>query len=192
MNGNLAYKEEPEEEIIGGKVVMMASPTLNHIFVAGNLYTLFNNYLKGKPCTPIPDGATLYVSKEEKYKPDMMVVCDSGKLRGNGVYGAPDLVVEVLSPSTAHNDKGHKKEVYEALGVKEYWIVSTGDRSIEQYVLENGRFTLRSVYTLYPDYVLADMTAEERAAVPTAFHCTLFEDFTVCLEDVFYRTTPGV
>ena len=191
MNGNLAYKLEPEEEIIGGRVVMMASPTLNHIFITGNIYTLFHNYLRGKPCTPLPDGATLHVRKGERYKPDMMVVCDSSKLSGNGVHGAPDLVVEVLSPSTAHNDKGHKKDVYEAIGVREYWIVSTGDRSIEQYVLENGRFILRSVYTLYPDYVLADMTDEERAAVPIEFRCTLFDDLTVRLEDVFYRTTPG-
>ncbi|MBQ9347857.1 MAG: Uma2 family endonuclease [Oscillibacter sp.] len=191
MNGNLAYKEELEEEIIGGRVVMMASPTLNHIFIAGNIHTLFNNYLKGKQCTPLPDGATLHVQKGERYKPDMMVVCDPSKLSGNGVYGAPDLVVEVLSPSTAHNDKGHKKDVYEAIGVREYWIVSAGDRSIEQYVLENGRFSLRSVFTLYPDYILADMTEEERAAVPTEFRCTLFDDLTVRLEDVFYRTTPG-
>ena len=191
MNGNLAYKEEPEEEIIGGRVVMMASPTLNHIFIAGNIHTLFNVYLKGRRCIPLPDGATLHVSKGEKYKPDMMVVCDPSKLKGSGVYGAPDLVVEVLSPSTAYNDKGHKKDVYEAIGVREYWIVSTGDRSIEQYVLENGRFTLRGVYTLYADYILAEMTEEERAVVPTGFQCTLFDDLTVRLEDVFYRTTPG-
>ena len=191
MNGNLAYKLEPKEEIIGGKVVMMASPTLNHIFIAGNIHTLFSVFLKGHRCTPLPDGATLHVKDGERYKPDMMVVCDPGKLRGNGVYGAPDLVVEVLSPSTAHNDKGHKKDVYEKIGVREYWIVSAGDRSIEQYVLEDGRFNLLNVYSLYPDYVLADMTEDERAAVPTEFRCTLFDDLIIRLEDVFYRATPG-
>ena len=190
MNGNLAYREEPEEEIIGGRVVMMASPSLNHIFIAGNIHTLFNNYLKGKQCVPLPDGATLHIQKGERYKPDMMVVCDPDKLKGNGVYGAPDLVVEVLSPSTAHNDKGHKKEVYEAMGVREYWIVSAGDRSVEQYVLENGRFSLRDVYTQYLPADLIDMTEEEKAAVVTEFQCTLFDDLTIRLEDIFYRVMP--
>ena len=56
METNLAYKleEDVEEEIIGGRVVMMASPTMNHIFIAGNIYNLFFNYLRGKKCTPFP------------------------------------------------------------------------------------------------------------------------------------------
>ncbi len=54
--GNLAYKEEPKTEIIGGKLVMMASPVVNHIFIGANLSRIFGNYLFGKACTPFPDG----------------------------------------------------------------------------------------------------------------------------------------
>ena len=193
MNGNLAYKLEPREEIIGGKVVMMASPSLAHNFIAGNIYSIFHNYLRGKPCTPFPDNTSVVLADGEKYIPDMMVVCDPDKLRRNGVYGTPDFVVEVLSPSTANYDKGHKKDVYEQHGVREYWIVSPGDRSVEQYVLADGKFVLRGVWSLWPDFLLEDMTEEERAVkAPASFRCTLFDDLEIRLEDVFYRVGLGV
>ena len=187
MNGNLAYQLEAEEEIIGGKIVMMASPTLNHIFIAGNIYTIFNHYLRGGRCTPLPDGAALFLDNGEQYKPDMMLVCDPEKLRKKGVYGVPDLVVEVLSPGTARNDRGYKKDIYEKNGVREYWIVDPANRAVEQYILENGHFILRDVYTLYSSGELDDMTEEERAAAVMDFKCTLFDDFTIYLKDIFYR-----
>ena len=188
----MAYEFEAEEEIIGGKVVMMASPSTNHIFIAGNLYNIFSNYLRGKQCVPFPDGATLFLSETEEYKPDMMVVCDPDKIRFDGVHGAPDLVVEVLSPSTGRNDRGHKKDVYEKHGVREYWIVSPGDQFIEQYVLQDGRFVLRDVYTRYPEYMLRRMSDEEKSAIVPEFKCTLFDDLTIKLEDVFYRVVSSV
>ena len=187
INGNLAYEMEPEEEIIGGEVVMMASPTMNHIFIAGNIYRIFGDYLDGKKCAPVPDGATLFLTNGEKYKPDMMVVCDPDKVSKKGVYGTPDLVVEVLSPSTARNDKGQKKKAYERCGVREYWIVDPVSGAVEQYVLENGEFLLRDVYTQYLPDDLKDMTDEERAAVVTEFKCSLFDDLTIRLKDIFYR-----
>ena len=193
MNTNLAYELEPEVEIINGKAVMMASPTINHIFIAGNVHTLFNVYLRGKRCVPFPDGTTLFLESGEEYKPDMMVVCDPDKMKEtDGVHGAPDLAVEVLSPSTARNDKGRKKDAYERCGVREYWIVDPANRAVEQYALENGRFVLLDVYQERPSYLLDKMTEEERAAVKTEFKCTLFDDLTIRLEDVFYRVSPGV
>ena len=195
METNLAYKfeEEPREEIINGKVVMMSAPTLNHTFIAGNIFGIFRDYLRGKQCVPIQDGAALFLDEEkEEYQPDMMVVCDREKLKLDGVHGAPDLAVEVLSPSTGKNDRGHKKEMYEKHGVREYWIVSPAERSIEQYVLENGCFVLRDVYQEYPPFLLDSMTDKERAAVAMEFQCSLFDDLTIRLEDVFYRVFPGV
>ena len=120
METNLAYKfEEWREETIGGKVVMMATPGLNHSFIVGNIYNLFFNYLRGKRCTPFSDNTKLFLPDGEKYIPDVMVVCDPDKLKTNGVHGTPDLVVEVLSHSTAKNDKGRKRDVYEKNGVRE-------------------------------------------------------------------------
>ena len=188
MESNLAYKfeEEAREEIIGGRVVAMSSSAMKHIFIGGNIYHIFRNYLRGKTCKALPDGAALFLEEDkEEYQPDMMVVCDRDKIRDDGVRGVPDLVVEILSPSTGRYDKGHKKDVYEKHGVREYWIVSPGEQSIEQYVLENGRFVLRDVYTLYPDFMLKRMKDAEKAALVTEFKCTLFDDLSVRLEDVF-------
>lgn len=193
MESNLAYKLEPLEEVIGGKVVMMASPTVNHNRVAGNIYRIFGNYLRGHKCEPFQDGTALFLEEDnEEYKPDMMVVCDPDKVKPDGVHGAPDLVVEVLSPSTGKNDKGHKKDVYEKHGVREYWIVSPGDCSVERYILKDGRFVLRDVYQQYPEFMLKRMTEEEKNALVTEFKCTLFDDLSIRLDDVFYRVTPGV
>ena len=100
MSDNLAYQEERREELIGGKVVAMSpSPRWNHIAVSGNIYKIFANYLFGKKCTPVQDGFDLYLDDENHFVPDFMVVCDPDKIKDDGVHGAPDLVVEVLSPS---------------------------------------------------------------------------------------------
>ena len=193
METNLAYKfeEERPEEIINGRVVMMASPSLNHNIISGNLYRIFGNYLDGKPCMPFHDNTKVFLEKDERYIPDVMIVCDRDKMRADGVHGAPDLVVEVLSPSTGRNDKRHKKDMYEKHGVREYWIVSPGEQSIEQYVLEDGRFVLRDVYSRYPEFMLRDMTDAEKAALVTEFHPALFEDFNIRLDDVFKDIIPG-
>ncbi len=192
MSDNLAYQEEYQEdrweELINGEVVMMAPASTNHTFTSGNIYRIFGNYLHGKMCTPISDGTTVYLMNKEHFVPDFMVVCDRSKIKWNGVHGAPDLVVEVLSPSTSKRDRKHKKDVYAQCGVREYWIVSTGEKSIEQYFLEDGQLVLHEIYTLHPDYVLAEMSEEERATVVTHFKCSLFDDLEIPLEDVFYRT----
>jgi len=189
MGENLAYQEERREELIGGRVVAMSPrPSVNHNFVSSNIYTVFSVYLHGKRCTPFADGTDLYLTEEEQYIPDFMVVCDPDKIKLDGVHGAPDLVVEVLSPSTARNDKTHKKDVYARCGVREYWIVSPEEKSIEVYRLEGNGYVLYDVYALHPDWQLKQMSDEERSAVVTHFKCSLFDDLDISLEDVFYRT----
>ena len=113
MNTNLAYQDYPAEELIGGKFVAMSpSPAINHNRVIGNIYRIFAHYLNGRRCEPFADGVDVYLTEEDRFIPDMMVVCDPDKVKADGVYGAPDLVVEVLSPSTAQYDRGRKMKVY--------------------------------------------------------------------------------
>jgi len=189
MSENLAYQEERREELIGGKVVAMSPrPSVNHNRVAFNIAFLFERYLRGKKCTPFADGTDLYLTDEEQYIPDFMVVCDPDKIKSDGIHGAPDLVVEVLSPSTTRNDKTHKKDVYAKCGVREYWIVSPEEKSIEVYRLDGTGFVLHDIYTVHPDWQLAQMSEEERAAVVTHFKCSLFDDLDISLDDIFYRT----
>ena len=191
MNSNLAYQEEFREELIGGKAVAMSPrPMYNHNHIAFNIAVLFSNYLRGKPCTVIPDGTDLYLTEEDRFVPDVMVVCDRDKIRRDGVHGAPDLVVEVLSPSTMRNDRMHKKEVYQACGVREYWLVDPENRTIEQYLLREEKLELNAVYVSIPDYELERMSEKEKAEVETHFRCSLYSDFDIALEDIFSGLLP--
>ena len=188
MNSNLAYKLELTEEIIGGQVMMLAAPSSNHNRVSTRICSIFDHYLDGRPCEPFGDHEAVYLEEDqEEYQPDMMVVCDPEKVRGKGVFGAPDLVVEVLSASTARYDRGHKKDVYERHGVREYWIVDPEGQNVEQYLLQDGRFVLRDVYHRYSVSELEDMKEKERAEVVTEFPCGIFPDLTISLDRIFRR-----
>ena len=189
MNTSLAYKEEYlKEELINGQVVLMSPQTsISHVKIIDNISTIFNIFLKGKTCQSFPDGVAVFLTEKDYFVPDFMVVCDPDKVKYNGVYGAPDLVVEVLSPSTAKRDRGYKKQVYEQCGVQEYWIVDVDSKRLEQYLLQEGQLQLVEVYSVYPDYIWNKMTAEEQAAVPLELKCSLYDDLLIKLEDVFER-----
>lgn len=189
MNNSLAYQEDWREELINGETLMMSPrPSFNHNQVAFNIARLFANYLDGRKCTPVADGMDLYLTEENRFVPDFMIVCDPDKIKPDGVHGAPDLVAEVLSPSTMRSDRSHKKEVYAKCGVREYWLVNPIDKSVEIYRAEGTDFVLYDIYALRPDWELAKMSAEERAAVVTRFKCSLYDDLDISLEDIFYRT----
>ena len=193
MANNLAYQEDFEQkrrrEIIDGQLVMMSPrPSVNHNRVVGNISWFFQNYLRGRKCEPFSDGVDLFLDEKNQFVPDFMVVCDPEKIHPDGVHGAPDLVVEVLSPSTAKSDKTIKKEVYAKCGVREYWLADPENKTVEVYLPAEGRLELHEVYALYPDWQLKQMTEEELAALPKSFQCTLFDDLDILIEDIFYRT----
>lgn len=185
MGENLAYQEVFREELIGGRLVAMSPAATNHNRIAGNIFLLFANFLKGKKCVPFGDGEKVFLTDTDHYVPDFMVVCDRDKIKPDGVHGAPDLVVEILSPSTGWNDKGPKKRVYEACGVPEYWIVSPEAKSIDVYRLEDGRFQLDRSYAVYPDYLMSLLTEKEKAEMVTEFKCHLYDDLAIRLDDIF-------
>lgn len=190
MADNLAYQEDWAEELIGGKLVMMSPASVNHVFISSNIYHIFRSYLRGKKCVPIADGAMVYLTDENRFVPDMMVVCDRSKIKHNGVHGAPDLVVEVLSPSTAKNDRFYKKDIYAKCGVREYWIVSPSEKSIEIYYGNGQDFIFHDIYSLYEDWMLEQMSEEKRASVATRFKCSLYDDLEISLYDIFYDLLP--
>ena len=183
MNTNLAYAYDCREELINGKVVAMSPAASNHNRIAGDIYGIFWSYLRGKKCEPFGDGEAVYLTEVDHFIPDFMVVCDPDKIKGDGVHGAPDLVVEVLSPGTAKNDRGRKMEVYGKCGVREYWIVSPNEKTVEQYIQDNGRLVLHDVYFIPPDYT----PEKELAEIAKDFRCSLFDDLTIRLEDIFLR-----
>lgn len=185
MDTNFVYRDPAWEELIDGKIVVMPSRPTNHSIVTGNLYCIFGNYLEGKNDEVIGCGTDLYLSEKDRFIPDVMIICDGSKIKEDGVHGAPDLVVEVLSASTAKNDRSIKMDTYAKAGVKEYWIVTPNSEMIEQYLLKDGAFVLHDVYVVYPDYMLEKMNEEERAAVIKEFRCSLYDDLLISLQDVF-------
>lgn len=183
MNGNLAYQEEPREELLGGRIYMMSSPTVNHYQISFNIVTAFQSYLKGKTCRAFGDGVDVYLTENDRVIPDAMIVCNKNIIRLDGIHGTPDLIVEVLSPGTAKNDRGCKKNLYETAGVKEYWIVDPISHSIEVYILADGKFVLDEVYALYP--AGAGVTDKEREETKKEIQVSLYNDFCISLEEIF-------
>lgn len=188
MSGALAYQEEYKEyELIDGEVYMMARPSLEHIAIEDNITVIFKNYLQGKRCRSFSE-PDVYLSEQDHVIPDAVIVCNLDLLRNGRVNGAPDLIVEILSPSTARNDKLRKKAIYEKYGVKEYWIVDPINKSIEVFHLIDGKLMLENVCMMYRDYEWERMTEEEKELArkeQLSIQVSLYDDFTIDVADVF-------
>ena len=178
---------EPKYEIIEGvKTYMPPSAGYYHFAVNTNLIFIFEMYCRKHNCGAVfgdidvhlPDGKNVY-------RPDVNVICDRSIIK-NFVYGAPDLIVEILSKATAKNDLGKKKTDYECNGVKEYWIVNPKDKSIQVYHLINGKFNLDEVYHKYTPEELEELPEEERAQIKNKIKVSIFDDLFVDVADIFY------
>ena len=149
-----SWKFEERVELIRGKIFKMSpAPNRFHQELAGDIHTSLNSFLKGQPCRAYIAPFDVRLprrSKEDKdivtvLQPDICVVCDPSKLDKRGCLGAPDIVVEVLSPGNNAKEMKNKYEVYEEAGVKEYWVVSPQDQTFLIHMLENGKFHLSPV-----------------------------------------------
>ena len=140
------------QEMINGKIYMQAAcSATNHNRIVRNLSARFYTYLRGKKCESFGENMKVVLNNKNYFIPDLMIVCDPDKIKDKFIDGAPDLVVEVLSPSTNRNDRISKKYAYEKAGVREYWIISPLERSIEIYYLENGEYMLAASYIMEDD-----------------------------------------
>lgn len=143
----LTWEENERIEIINGEAVMMAPPSSVHQEIAAELTRQFGNYLEGKRCKvyPAPFGVRLFERNGEApedvdtmVEPDLSVVCDRSKIDKHGCKGAPDLVVEILSPSSLRHDRFVKLGLYQQAGVREYWIVDPEYKSVQVFTLDGG------------------------------------------------------
>ena len=147
----LTWPDDERWEIINGDAIAMTpAPNLEHQRYLGRLAVKFHQFLEGKPCEVfvapldvlLPNAGESEEEVRSVVQPDIMVVCDPDKLDRRGIKGAPDLVVEIVSPSTASNDYIRKLRLYEKHGVKEYWILHPTDRTVLRFLLgKAGRFS---------------------------------------------------
>ena len=125
-------------ELIDGQIYYMATPTKTHQELAGEMYLEVATYIRahgGKCKVYIPPFAVYLMGDESTYvEPDLTVVCNPDKLEERGCIGAPDWVVEVLSPSSARVDCLLKLEKYKKAGVQEYWIIDPPSRRVIVYL----------------------------------------------------------
>lgn len=187
----VAYDEREEkrrvERINGETIRLAAMPAVNHNRVVTNITRLFTNFLNGKRCEAFADGVDVHFDADNTFVPDVMIVCRKEIIKYDGIYGAPDLVVEVLSRSTAKRDRNEKKNIYEKYGVKEYWLVNYADKTIEVYLLRDEKFVLDNVYALFPAWEWEKLSPEEKQRQKLTVKISLYDDFAVDLRDVFAR-----
>ncbi|MDR1955421.1 MAG: Uma2 family endonuclease [Treponema sp.] len=147
----LAWDKSVRAEIIDGELYMMAPPVRIHQRISVELCRQIANYLDGKPCEvyPAPFGVRLFPEEDKSddtfVEPDIVVVCDSSKLDDWGCNGAPDLIIEILSPSNSRHDRFVKFQKYLSVGVREYWIVDPEDQTVQVHILDRDRY-ITAVY----------------------------------------------
>jgi Uma2 family endonuclease len=135
----------PFFQLIGGELFMSPSPRFWHQEIVGNIYSHIREHLRRHPVGKVVVAPSdVELTPNDVYEPDIYFVSQErlGIITEQGVTGAPDLVIEVLSPSTAKLDAGPKRDVYAAAGVRELWLVSPQQRKIEIYTSTGRQLTL--------------------------------------------------
>ena len=174
----LTWSEEERWEIINGIPYLQAAPTWQYQAVLLELARQFANYLQDKSCRVFTAPFDLRIpeanEKDEEttnvVQPDIIIICDKSGLKKTGYYGVPELIIEVVSPSTGQKDKIEKFNLYEKAGVKEYWIVEPDEKVVMVFTLEEGRYGRPQMYS-----------EEDKVKV------SIFDNLVIELKPVFER-----
>lgn len=143
----LAWDEKERTEIIGGEAFLMATPSSSHQEISMELSRQLANFLEGKRCKvyPAPFAVRLFERDGDNpedvdtmVEPDISVVCDRSKIDKRGCKGAPDMILEILSPSSLRHDRLVKLNLYQRAGVREYWIVDPENRDVQVFLQDGG------------------------------------------------------
>lgn len=152
----LQWTNEERWEIINGVPYLMSpAPSSEHQRISREIGRQFANYLLGKNCESFSAPFDVRLPQEDEneeeitnvVQPDLVVICDRSKIDQRGCKGIPDMIIEILSYSTAKKDLNEKFNLYERSGVKEYWVVFTGEKAVEVYQLsEDMRYERTGTY----------------------------------------------
>ncbi|MBC7961926.1 MAG: Uma2 family endonuclease [Steroidobacteraceae bacterium] len=155
------YKDWPEDErwqIIDGQAYCMtAAPNIRHQKITGNMYASIREKLKGKPCIPFIAPTDVVFDDYNIVQPDVLVVCDKSRITDANIQGAPDLVIEVISPSNSFMDKKLKLELYERFGVPEYLLVDPVGDLVECYRLVAGKYGRAEIFPWHEELPLVSL-----------------------------------
>ncbi len=165
------WPEDTRYELIDGVAYAMTGPNRRHQELVGNLFLQLANALEGHPCrvyiapfdVRLPKTGEADDEIDTVVQPDLSVFCDRSKLDDKGARGAPDWVIEVLSPATAGHDQIVKRRAYERAGVREYWLVHPTDRVVTVYWLIDGAYGRPDVFELTgttPSRVLPELAID--------------------------------
>lgn len=150
--------EGTRAELIDGQIFYMAPPSTAHQRILNYLSTEINLYIrkKGGDCEVLPAPFAVFLNKDEKtyVEPDISIICDKDKINDKGCNGAPDWVIEIVSPSSRAMDYYTKLYEYKNAGVREYWIVDPIKKSVLVYNLEMSEAPVLYRFT---DYVKANI-----------------------------------
>ena len=147
----ITWPDNERWELIDGEAYNMTpAPTVIHQKITGNLYILLSSHPKKRPECFVGIAPTDVVFAEhDVVQPDVFVVCDQNKITEANIQGAPDLIIEVISPTTALKDKREKKAQYEKHGVREYIIVDPTEQYVERFLLgEDGVYGTGTIFGL--------------------------------------------
>ena len=153
-----SWDTDERYELIDGVPYLMAPPLRVHQAISSELHGQLWDFLRDKPCKvyAAPIGVRLNANSEDNtvVEPDIVVVCDPSKLDDKGIVGAPDLVIEITSPSSGRHDRLLKFDRYLRAGVREYWIVDPDTKTVSVNVLKNGEYVHRAYGDTIPVHVL--------------------------------------
>ena len=162
-------------EILDGEVAVTATPALTHQMIVGNLYWVLRGHVQPRGLGHVYlSPLTVILADTTVVEPDLVFVDETraGLVTDRGIRGAPTLAIEVLSPSTAPNDRGPKFQLYARHGIPYYWIADTTARVLDAYALEDGAYRL-----------LSRLHGESRGALPP------FPELVLALDAVWPRPT---
>lgn len=161
--------EGQRAELIDGDMYMMAPPSRIHQKLVMQLSRIISNYVadKGGSCEVYPSPFAVFLNADDKnyVEPDISVICDRDKLNDKGCVGAPDWIIEIVSPSTQRMDYLTKLFKYRTAGVREYWIVNPIKGTVQLYSFEGEEDSTQSSFS-------------------DSITSTIFKDFSICIEDL--------
>ncbi|MCD8338146.1 MAG: Uma2 family endonuclease [Lachnospiraceae bacterium] len=156
--------ENVRAELIDGKIYYMSAPSRIHQEILSNLFAEIKLHIrsKGGSCRvyPAPFAVKLRKDRENTVEPDISVICDRSKLTGKGCTGAPDWIIEIVSPSNPGHDYVRKLNLYADAGVREYWIIDPAEESVLVYLFEQNNFQTYLFQDKIPVSIFEDLTID--------------------------------